>query len=209
LHNRSIEKSIGQSDHQIIQSPDHPMLMRIIAGSLKGRRLKAPTWDGLRPTSDKLRETLFNILAPRIAGARVLDAYAGTGAAGIEALSRGAASVTFVERDRRAQTLIADNLAHCGVADGYVIIRADMARAIGQLRAAGLTFDIALLDPPYDQSADAELAALADLLAPGGVAVLEHPRRRASPERAERLRRSREVVAGDSALAFYELRAGS
>jgi 16S rRNA (guanine(966)-N(2))-methyltransferase RsmD len=159
----------------------------------------------LRPTSDKLRETLFNVLAPRLAGARVLDAYAGTGAAGIEALSRGAASVTFVERDRRAQMLIADNLAHCGVADGYVIIRADMARAIGQLRAAGLTFDIALLDPPYDQSADAELAALADLLAPGGVAVFEHPRRRASPERAERLQRSRELVSGDSALAFYEL----
>ena len=65
--------------------------MRVIAGTLKGRRLKAPTWDGLRPTSDKLRETLFNILAPRIAGARVLDGYAGTGAVGIEALSRGAA----------------------------------------------------------------------------------------------------------------------
>ena len=178
--------------------------MRIIAGALKGRRLKAPTWDGLRPTSDKLRETLFNVLAPRLAGARILDAYAGTGAAGIEALSRGAASVTFVERDRRAQALIAENLAHCGVTEGYVIIRADMARAIGQLRAAGLTFDIALLDPPYDQSADAELAALADLLAPGGIAVLEHPRRRPSPERAARLIRSRELASGDSALAFYE-----
>ena len=179
--------------------------MRIIAGSLKGRRLKPPAWEGLRPTSDKLRETLFNILAPRIAGARVLDGYAGTGAAGIEAVSRGAASVTFVERDRRAQALIAENLAHCGVADGYVIIRADMTRAIGQLRAAGLTFDIALLDPPYDQSADGELAALADLLAPGGVAVLEHPRRRPAPERADRLRRSRDVVSGDSALTFYEI----
>ena len=177
--------------------------MRIIAGSLKGRRLKAPTWDGLRPTSDKLRETLFNILAPSIEGARVLDAYAGTGASGIEALSRGAASVTFVEHDRRAQALIADNLAHCGVADGYVIIRADMARAIGQLRAAGLTFDIALLDPPYDQSAEAELAALADLLAPAGVAVVEHPRRRRAPEQAAQLRRTREVTSGDSTLSFY------
>jgi 16S rRNA (guanine966-N2)-methyltransferase len=134
----------------------------------------------------------------------VLDGYAGTGAAGIEALSRGASSVTFVERDRRAQALIADNLAHCGVADGYVIIRADMARAIGQLRAAGLTFDIALLDPPYDQSADAELAALADLLAPGGIAVFEHPRRRHAPEHAARLSRTRDVFSGDSALSFYE-----
>ena len=73
--------------------------MRVIAGTLKGRRLKAPTWDGLRPTSDKLRETLFNILAPRIAGARVLDGYAGTGAVGIEALSRGA-RVGDVRRER-------------------------------------------------------------------------------------------------------------
>ena len=92
--------------------------MRVIAGRLKGRRLNSPSWDGLRPTSDKLRETLFNILAPRIAGARVLDAYAGTGALGIEALSRGAARVTFIERDRRAQALIEENLARCGIADG-------------------------------------------------------------------------------------------
>ena len=77
--------------------------MRVIAGTLKGRRLESPTWEGLRPTSDKLRETLFNVLAPRMAGARVLDGYAGTGAVGIEAISRGAAHVTFVERDRRAQ----------------------------------------------------------------------------------------------------------
>ena len=133
--------------------------MRVIAGSLKGRRLKAPTWDGLRPTSDKLRETLFNILAPRIAGARVLDGYAGTGAVGIEALSRGAARVTFVESDRRAQALIAENLAHCGVANGYAIIRATVARAIDQLDAAAFgryeLFDIILLDPPYDEQPDA------------------------------------------------------
>ena len=94
--------------------------MRIIAGTLKGRRLKAPDWDGLRPTSDKLRETLFNVLAPRVRGARVLDGYAGTGAVGIEAMSRGAASVVFVERDRRAQKLIADNLAHCDLTCAYI-----------------------------------------------------------------------------------------
>lgn len=89
--------------------------MRIIAGSLKGRRIDAPVWEGLRPTSDKLRETLFNVLAPRIDGARVLDGYAGTGAVGIEALSRGAAHVTFVERDPRAVKLIEANLERCGV----------------------------------------------------------------------------------------------
>src|SRR5438132_10536436 len=127
--------------------------MRVIAGSLKGRRLKTPTWDGVRPTSDKLRETLFNILAPRIGGARVLDGYAGTGAVGIEALSRGAAHVTFVERDRRAQALVAENLAHCGVpADGYVIIRASVSRALGDLHAA--PFDIMIFDPPYDDEID-------------------------------------------------------
>ena len=81
--------------------------MRIIAGRLKGRRLDAPTWEGLRPTSDKLRETLFNVLAARMPGARLLDGFAGTGAVGLEALSRGAAHVTFVERDPRACRLIA------------------------------------------------------------------------------------------------------
>src|SRR5918994_2657122 len=98
--------------------------MRVIAGRYKGRRLTAPTWEGVRPTSDKLRETLFNILAPRIDGARVLDGYAGTGAVGIEALSRGAAHVTFVEQDRRAQALIEANLERAAVAkDRYAIIR--------------------------------------------------------------------------------------
>ena len=90
--------------------------MRVIAGTLKGRRLDAPDWQGLRPTSDKLRETLFNVLAPRILGAQVLDGYAGTGAVGIEALSRGAAHVTFVERDPRALKLIEANLERCGMA---------------------------------------------------------------------------------------------
>ena len=101
--------------------------MRIIAGRLKGRRLKAPAWDGLRPTSDKLRETLFNILAPRIDGARVVDGFAGTGAIGIEAISRGAAHVTFVEQDRRALALIAQNLAACGVEEGAILSSAAMS----------------------------------------------------------------------------------
>src|SRR5437667_12339607 len=97
--------------------------MRVIAGALKGRKLDAPDWEGLRPTSDKLRETLFNILAPRVPGSRVLDAYAGTGAIGIEALSRGAAHVTFADRDPRALKLIDQNLKLCGVSERYAIIR--------------------------------------------------------------------------------------
>ena len=179
--------------------------MRVIAGSLKGRRLNPPSWEGLRPTSDKLRETLFNILAPRIDGARVLDGYAGTGALGIEALSRGAAHVTFVERDRRAQTLIAENLARCGVGDGYVIIRAGIDRALADLPPS--SFDIILLDPPYDQPEgvpETVVAAAADRLADGGIVVFEHARRQPSPETAGRLSRSRLVPSGDSVLSFYE-----
>ena len=184
--------------------------MRVIAGTLKGRRLKAPTWDGLRPTSDKLRETLFNILAPRIGGARVLDGYAGTGAVGIEALSRGAKAVTFVDSDRRAETLIAENLAHCGVEEGYAIIRATVARAFDQLDAAAFgpyeLFDIVWLDPPYDEAAGAEIAAAEKLIVPGGLLVLEHARRRPAPETAGRLVRARQVTSGDSSLSFYELK---
>src|SRR5512139_1349027 len=104
--------------------------MRVIAGQFKGRRLKTPTWKGLRPTSDKLRETLFNILSPRVGGARVLDGYAGTGAVGIEALSRGAAHVTFIEKDRRAAALITANLATCGVEQGYTIECGELVAAL-------------------------------------------------------------------------------
>jgi 16S rRNA (guanine(966)-N(2))-methyltransferase RsmD len=183
--------------------------MRVIAGSLKGRRLRAPTWEGLRPTSDRLRETLFNILSPRIAGARVLDLYAGTGAVGIEALSRGAAGVTFVERDRRARALIAENLAHCGVVDGYTIVQADALRALESLDRAA-PFDIVFLDPPYSASerdVARVLSAAGDHLAGGGVVVLERPRRRAVPEAAARLVRSRDVVSGSSALSFFAVNA--
>ena len=106
----------------------------MIAGHYRGRRLKVPSWTGLRPTSDKLRETLFNILAPRIEGARLLDAFAGTGAVGIEALSRGASHVTFVDADRRALALIEANLAICGIEEGYTIERGDL---VAVLRRAG------------------------------------------------------------------------
>jgi 16S rRNA (guanine(966)-N(2))-methyltransferase RsmD len=169
--------------------------MRVIAGSLKGRRLKPPAWPGVRPTSDKLRETLFNVLAPRIGGAGVLDGYAGTGAVGIEALSRGAARVTFVDRDRRAQALIAENAAHCGVDGGCVIIRASFDR-LGP-------FDIVFLDPPYDVMPADALSGAASLLADTGVLVLEHARRQIAPETADGLRRARQIVSGDSALSIY------
>src|SRR5436190_13718391 len=178
--------------------------MRVIAGSLKGRRLKPPAWEGLRPTSDKLRETLFNIIGSRIPGARVLDGYAGTGALGIEALSRGAAHVTFVERDRRAQALIAANLAHCGIAGGYAIIRDSLVPALSDLD--GGLFDLVLLDPPYDQPADEPIAAAGRRLAPDGLLVLEHARRVAAPASAGMLVRTRQLISGDSALSIFERR---
>jgi 16S rRNA (guanine(966)-N(2))-methyltransferase RsmD len=176
--------------------------MRVIAGSLKGCRLEAPSWEGLRPTSDKLRETIFNILGERVAGARVLDVYAGTGALGIEALSRGAAHATFVERDRRAQALIARNLDRCGIAKGYAIIRDTVARALDRLRSEP-RFDIVLLDPPYDQAVVGDLAAVGALVGGEAVVVLEHARKREPPARAGSLRLMRQVKSGDSALALY------
>jgi 16S rRNA (guanine(966)-N(2))-methyltransferase RsmD len=173
--------------------------MRVIGGQFKGRRLKPPTWEGLRPTSDKLRETLFNILAPRIAGARVVDGFAGTGALGIEALSRGAAHVTFVEQNRRALALIRENLAACGVDQSYTIEHGDVAAV---LRHAAGTFDLVLLDPPYDFHMTSEaLDAAAVHLAPGGLIVLERATRR-EPDVPAALRRVRDVKSGDSTLTF-------
>jgi 16S rRNA (guanine966-N2)-methyltransferase len=182
--------------------------MRIIAGTLKGRRLETPHWEGLRPTSDRLRETLFDILAPRLAGARVLDAYAGTGAVGIEALSRGAATVTFVEQDRRAQRLIAANLARCGIGNACAIIRADVVDALDRIArtTGGDRYDIVLLDPPYVAPVDRPLEAAAGVMATGAVLVLEHAKRRPAPAAAGPLVRTREVAAGDSALSFYQRR---
>ena len=176
--------------------------MRVIAGRYKGRRLASPKWPGLRPTSDKLRETLFNILAPRIEGARVLDGFAGTGALGIEALSRGAANVTFVDRDRRAVALVEENLRRCGIADGYAMIRGEIG-AVARTPASA-AFDLILLDPPYDEpDLQATIEQVAATLTETGILVLEHARRVPAPEIAGGLVRKREVLSGDSALAFY------
>jgi 16S rRNA (guanine(966)-N(2))-methyltransferase RsmD len=157
----------------------------------------------VRPTSDKLRETLFNILAPRIEDARVLDGFAGTGAVGVEALSRGARHVTFVERDRRAAALVAANLARCGVEQGYTIECGDVASVLRRL-PADAAFDLVLLDPPYDADPDevaGALVASADRLAPGGLIVLERATRR-DPLLPSSLERARDVVSGDSTLTF-------
>jgi 16S rRNA (guanine(966)-N(2))-methyltransferase RsmD len=182
--------------------------VRVIAGRLKGRRLAGPTWDGLRPTSDRLRETLFNVLGARVTGARVLDGFAGTGAVGVEAISRGAAHVTFVERDPRALALIARNLAGCGVTSGYTVVGSTFDAAAPAL--ARDRFDLVWLDPPYDAPGlGATLDLAAAWVAPGGLLVLEHAARRPATAQAGSLACVRRIAAGDSALAFYALAPGS
>jgi 16S rRNA (guanine966-N2)-methyltransferase len=179
--------------------------LRVIAGRFKGRRLKTPQWEGVRPTSDKLRETLFDILSPRVAGTRVLDAYAGTGAVGIEALSRGADHVTFVDNDRRAAALIAENAEMCGVQGRYTIACGDFLASRGGVTGS---FDLVLLDPPYGTGNVRDvLERAAGLLSPNGLLVLERATRN-EPDVPATLERVRDVRSGDSTLTMF-IRAGS
>ncbi len=178
--------------------------MRVISGAFKGRRLRTPRWPGLRPTSDRLRETLFDLLDGRVRDALVLDGYAGTGALGLEAISRGAAEVVFVERDRRAATLIADNLRHCGVDNQCTIIRGAFLDVLGR-RTFKLGFGLILLDPPYEydeRRIGAILSAAGGCLAADGHLVLERSKRAVTPE-GRGLVRFRRVASGDSVLEFY------
>jgi 16S rRNA (guanine966-N2)-methyltransferase len=176
--------------------------VRIIAGRLKGRRIPSPDWEGLRPTSDRLRETLFNVLAPRVAGARVLDGFAGTGALGFEALSRGAAHVVFVEADRRAIGLIERLASAWDVAADYTIHAGDAVEWLRRL-AHGPRFDLILLDPPYSLPHLRDtLEAAAECLASDGLLVLERATRR-DPDDVASLERVRDLRSGDSTLTFY------
>ena len=176
--------------------------MRIIAGRHKGRTLKTPKWRGLRPTSDKLRETLFNILQTRIDGARVLDVFSGTGAVALEALSRGALSATCVDSDRRAAGLIAENAALCREQERCAIIRDVVERALTKPLPGG-PFDIIVLDPPYDYAQlESAVAGAAEQRAAGGIVVLEHATR-VTPPQPNGITLTRTVTSGDSALTFY------
>jgi 16S rRNA (guanine(966)-N(2))-methyltransferase RsmD len=173
--------------------------MRIIAGRLKGRRLKAPAGTSVRPTSDSLRETLFNVLGP-LDGLGVLDAFAGTGALGLEAYSRGASSIAFIEHDTAALRVLHENVAHCGVEDACAIIRGDFMH----VRVDAQRFDLVLLDPPYTMAniPDVLTRAVA-LLAPTGRLVFEHSRRAGAPDVIPGAARYRTITAGDSALSLY------
>jgi len=183
--------------------------LRIIAGKLRGRRLKSPPSAQTRPTSDRLRETLFNVLAPRIDGARFLDLCAGTGAVGIEALSRGALHATFVDQSRKMCGLIEANITSLSVESGsYEIVVSeafDYLRRRTKKEASG--FDIIFFDPPYVTDYEIMLRAIGEhasqLLNPDGLVIVEHHKKKMLRGEFNSLTRYRELKQGDSALSFY------
>jgi 16S rRNA (guanine966-N2)-methyltransferase len=173
--------------------------MRVIAGRFRSRKLKSVAGRDVRPTPDRLREALFSVLAPRIEGSIFVDAYAGSGAVGIEALSRGAGRVIFLERNARALTVIRENLDSLGIRAEAKLMR---GRAPDLLREQ--TADIVFIDPPYEQVTeyrDALLAA-AETICP--LAIAQHPSRLNLDEQYGSLYKKRVLRQGDNALSFFE-----
>ncbi|HEX4545421.1 MAG TPA: 16S rRNA (guanine(966)-N(2))-methyltransferase RsmD [Candidatus Acidoferrum sp.] len=189
--------------------------MRVIAGTFRSRILKSLKGLALRPTSDRLRETLFNVLGPGVSGSRFLDLFAGTGAIGIEALSRGAREVVFIENHPPAVKLIRRNLESLEITFGVTVYTADALRGlelfVPKNKGAALGFDFIFLDPPYAAAENyarvLEFLGAADLLAPGGLVIAEHRRKFDLCEEAGILRRVRVLKQGDAALSFYRCRA--
>ncbi len=188
--------------------------MRIIAGMYRSRALEAPAGLATRPTSDRLRETLFNVLAPRIQAARFLDLYAGSGAVGLEAVSRLAAQVTFVERAPAALKVLRANLLKLGVTQGFKIHPGSTGSLLRKPPAGfNLAFNVVFLDPPYDAAEEyaATLGLLggtaACLLAPGAVVIAEHRRKQRLQENYGNLGRTRLLEQGDAALSFFSVSA--
>ena len=175
--------------------------VRVTGGSLRGFQLAEPGGDRLRPTSARVREAIFNMLAARIEDAAVLDLFAGTGALGIEALSRGAARAVFVENHRSSARAIVQSLARAEMAGRGSVVRGALP---GALDAAEGPFDLIFLDPPYDsEQASPTLSAVGPLLAGGGLVVYEHRSRYNPPERPLGLELSDRRVYGDTAVAFF------
>jgi 16S rRNA (guanine966-N2)-methyltransferase len=180
--------------------------MRVISGKYGGRQIKSPPDNKTRPTSDRLRETLFNVLAPQIEDTRFLDLCAGTGAIGIEAISRGAAFVTFVDRSKRACALIEENLDKLGVPEPDTdVLNLDAENFTGREHNAG--WDIVFFDPPYDSDYSIVLhdfGTKPDLLNPDGVLIVEHHTKKHMHELVGTLRRWRVLKQGETSLSFYE-----
>jgi 16S rRNA (guanine966-N2)-methyltransferase len=177
--------------------------MRITGGIARGRKLKAPAGSKVRPTSDKVKQALFNILGERVAGAAVLDLFAGAGSIGLEALSRGAAVVSFVDESRESLAAIRRNSEMLDLADRVRIVA---SKAESFLKKPSGPYDIVFLDPPYRTEAAPLLMQISRsrILAPGAVVIAEHFKKRPLPERAEALERFREALYGDTMLSFYQ-----
>jgi len=181
--------------------------MRVISGKYRGRRLLGPSGHELRPTGDRLKESLFNILRPFVNGAVLLDAFGGTGAIGIEALSLGAAEAVFVEKASAGCRLIRKNLERCGINEGYRILNQDVFAALRALAREGFRANIVYFDPPYDWQPYRDLLKITfrrDLLADPSWVVVEHHRKAPLPESGDGYQRCRLVSQGDHALSFYE-----
>jgi 16S rRNA (guanine966-N2)-methyltransferase len=185
--------------------------MRVIAGQYRRRTLRSLPGLEIRPTADRLRETLFNVLCAgnpaALAESTWFDLYAGTGAVGIEALSRGAQMVYFVESSKAAAELIAGNLKSLGIARGFQIVKVEAGKALRQLEAVGSVADFVFLDPPYPMQDEyaKTLAALAEskLLRERSLVIAEHEKRFDPGEGFGELRRYRKLVQGEAALSFY------
>ena len=166
----------------------------------------------LRPTSDRLRETLFDILQGRIEGCYFVDGYAGTGAVGIEAVSRGASDVVFLEKHRASTALIRKNLASLGISDGVEVMSGDVCRGLATLAARGVPADILFFDPPYAEHEEyarvLEALAGSALVAEGSLIIFERTRKTVLEGAHGPLRRTRTVEQGDAALDFYMLKSG-
>lgn len=173
--------------------------MRIIAGEYRGRRLKSVAGMATRPTPDRLRESLFSIIEPELPGCRFADLYAGTGAVGLEALSRGAAEVLFVEIAAKAAGVLGENIRALGIASGVKVLRQPVKRALRALDA-----DMVFLDPPYEEAREYEatMEALGESAAVRLVLV-QHPPKQKLAERYGALERTRVLRQGDNAVSFY------
>jgi len=178
--------------------------VRIGSGGMRGRAIATPAGKGTRPLLARIKKSLFDILRPRLPGARILDVFAGSGTFGIEALSQGAASAVLVESDRAAARLITGNAERLGVADRISVVLGDGANAMRDLSGGGGAFEVIFLDPPFSLDLDIQLLeAAGSLLDPEGVAVIRIPSKRALPSAAGNLALAREKVYGVSRLGFY------
>ena len=186
--------------------------MRVIAGQYRSRPLRSLRGMDLRPTADRLRESLFDILCAgnpeALAGSTWIDLYAGTGAVGIEALSRGAAMVYLVEVSKAAADLIGRNLQSLGITAGYRLVRAEVSKGLRQLQAEGVAVDFVFLDPPYRlrEEYGRMLTSLGESSLVRGLVIAEHEKRFDPGESFGKLQRYRKLEQGDAALSFYRLR---